>query len=112
MSGTSTPRKRTLGDLNDGEVPNFEDPLDVVNAVISTLQTPVEKTNVAMTYANDKNLATEVQAYAKIAGQDWTYYVKSLSIPIGRNTDNPGGVRSPWWTLIWDPQRLSRDNTP
>lgn len=106
MSGTSTPRKRTLGDLNDGEVPNFEDPLDVVNAVISTLQTPVEKTNVAMTYANDKNLATEVQAYAKIAGQDWTYYVKSLSIPIGRNTDNPGGSSQPLVDIDLGPAKV------
>ncbi|SGZ53209.1 CIC11C00000000889 [Sungouiella intermedia] len=70
------------------ELPNFDDPQDLVNAVISTLQQPEEKTYVAMYYANDKNLATEVQAYAKIAGCDWTFYVKLLAILIGRNTEN------------------------
>lgn len=38
-------------------------------------------------YSNDKNSAAEVQAYAKIAGKNWTYFVKSLEITIGRNTD-------------------------
>lgn len=94
MSNITTPRKRSVSDLGDSELPSFDDPVDLVNAVISTLQTPEEKTNVAMTYANDKNLATEVQAYAKIAGQDWTYYVKSLAIPIGRNTEGPGASGS------------------
>lgn len=106
MSGNSTPRKRTMGDINDGELPSFDDPIDLVNAVISTLQMPVEKTNVALTYANDKNLATEVQAYAKIAGQDWTYYVKSLSIPIGRNTDNPGGSSQPLVDIDLGPAKV------
>lgn len=71
------------------ELPNFDDPHDLVNAVISTLQQPEEKTYVAIHYANDKNLASEVQAYAKIAGCDWTFYVKLLAILIGRNTENP-----------------------
>lgn len=69
------------------DLPNFDDPQDLVNAVISTLQQPEEKTYVAMHFANDKNLATEVQAYAKIAGYDWTFYVKLLAILIGRNTE-------------------------
>ncbi|KAK7684785.1 hypothetical protein QCA50_012028 [Cerrena zonata] len=85
MSGTTTPRKRNLED----DLPSFDDPADLVNAVISTLQQPEDRTNVANNYANDKNHATEIQAYAKIAGQDWTFYVKSLAVSIGRNTDNP-----------------------
>lgn len=88
-------RKRESDDL-----PNFDDPVDLVNAVISTLQVPEERTNVAHNYANDKNLATEIQAYAKIAGQDWTFYVKSLAISIGRNTENPGPVHMPNQSLI------------
>lgn len=72
----------------EDDLPTFDDPADLVNAVISTLQIPEERTNVATDYANDKNLATEVQAYAKIAGRDWTYYVRSLAISIGRNTEN------------------------
>lgn len=74
----------------EDDLPTFDDPADLVNAVISTLQVPEERTNVAADFANDKNLATEVQAYAKIAGRDWTYYVRSLAISIGRNTErNP-----------------------
>lgn len=78
MSDTKRPRD---------DMPTFDDPMDLVNAVISTLNAPQEKTNVALTYSNDKNVATEVQAYAKIAGCDWTYYVKTLLLTIGRNTD-------------------------
>lgn len=74
--------------MSKSELPTFDDPQDLVNAVISTLQLPEENTHVAMVYSNNKNAATEVQAYAKIAGRDWTYYVKSLAILIGRNTDN------------------------
>lgn len=91
----SAPRKRESDDI-----PNFDDPVDLVNAVISTLQIPDEKTNVAHNYANDKNLATEIQAYAKIAGQDWTFYVKSLAISIGRNTENPLPGQVPNQSLI------------
>lgn len=65
----------------------YHDPQELVNAVISVLAIPEAKTNVSEMYANDKNQATEVQAYAKIAGNNWTYYVKTLSIAIGRNTD-------------------------
>lgn len=71
----------------------YDDSADLVNAVIGALQAPTERTNVADAYANDKNLATEIQAYAKIAGRDWTFYVKLLAIQIGRNTDaNPGAT--------------------
>lgn len=73
----------------EADLPAFDDPADVVNAVISTLHVPDEPTNVSAAYANDKNVATEVQAYAKIAGRDWTFYVKTLAVAIGRNTDAP-----------------------
>jgi hypothetical protein len=86
------PRKRSSSELEDNELPQFEDPQDLVNAVISTLQKPSEMNNVALNYANDKNMATEVQAYAKIAGADWTFYVKTLTINIGRNTENASTI--------------------
>lgn len=101
MSSTSSPRKRSSDDL-----PVFEDHQDQVNAVISTLQTPEEKTNVAAFYANEKNLATEVQAYAKIAGSDWTFYVKTLAISIGRNTDNPSGSNQPLIDIDLGPAKV------
>lgn len=59
---------------------------DFVNSVISILEVPKNATAVAAQYANDKNTASEVQAYAKIAGKDWTYYLKDIEIAIGRNT--------------------------
>ncbi|CDO95549.1 unnamed protein product [Kluyveromyces dobzhanskii CBS 2104] len=62
---------------------------DFVNALISVLEVPKDATSVASVYANDKNTASEVQAYAKIAGKDWTYYLKDIVINIGRNT-SPG----------------------
>ncbi|KAL7666155.1 Fork-head transcriptional regulator 2 [[Candida] zeylanoides] len=100
MSDASTPRKRSGSE--DADLPTFDDPADMVNAVISQLQTPEEHTNVAATYANNRNLATEVQAYAKIAGQDWTFYVKSLAVSIGRNTE-PGGGAAPAPAAILPP---------
>ena len=60
----------------------------LINTIISLLVEPEQPTTVMKTYANDKNLASEVQAYAKLAGRDWTFYVKNLNIIIGRNTDN------------------------
>lgn len=83
MSEASSPEKRGSND----DRPQFDDPADLINAVISTLQTPEEKTYVSQNYSNVKNTATEVQAYAKIAGCDWTFYVKSLAVSIGRNTE-------------------------
>jgi forkhead protein FKH len=41
-------------------------------------------------YHNDKNArehAEGIQAYAKLAGRNWTYYVKTLKINIGRPPD-------------------------
>lgn len=54
-------------------------------------------TNVSKAYNNEQNLSNEVQAYAKIAGKDWTFYVKHLKVSIGRNTDshNPAKVEEP-----------------
>lgn len=86
----------------EDDLPKFDDPTDLINAVISTLQTPEEKTYVSANYANDKNMATEVQAYAKIAGCNWTFYVKSLAISIGRNTDNVPGALPPQQTVDID----------
>ncbi|SCU86432.1 LAME_0D06106g1_1 [Lachancea meyersii CBS 8951] len=69
------------------ELGNSQQNQDLVNAVISVLATPEQPTTVANVYSNERNLATEVQAYAKIAGRNWTLYVKHLVLTIGRNTD-------------------------
>ncbi|KAI1816007.1 fork head domain-containing protein [Poronia punctata] len=45
-------------------------------------------THASKIYANAIHESTEdIEAYAKIAAQDWTYYIRSLSINIGRNTE-------------------------
>ncbi|CAR25495.1 hypothetical protein ZYGR_0A00590 [Zygosaccharomyces rouxii] len=60
----------------------------LVNSVIGILQCPEQPTMVSKQFSNQRNVATEVQAYAKISGRDWTYYVKELEVSIGRNTDS------------------------
>lgn len=51
---------------------------------------PKEEVRVAIEYANDKNARAHsggVQAYAKLAGANWTYYVTDLKVLIGRPPD-------------------------
>ena len=50
-----TPKKRPHSPLDSNELlPSFEDPQDMINAVVSTLLAPEEKTNVSIAYANEK----------------------------------------------------------
>lgn len=60
----------------------------LINFIIQSLDTPTDPTIVSKHYSNDRNIATEIQAYAKISGKDWTYYVKNLEIIIGRDTES------------------------
>lgn len=61
----------------------------VINAVMSVLSSPPEQPVVANQYSNALTAAdSEIEAYAKLSGKDWTYYVKDLNVVIGRNTDN------------------------
>ncbi|KAJ5239935.1 transcriptional regulator family: Forkhead [Penicillium chermesinum] len=61
---------------------------DVQDLVISYLNTPREELRVMRDHSNTKTEnESSIQAYAKIAGRDWTYYVKSLQINIGREPD-------------------------
>ncbi|KAL6948680.1 hypothetical protein ACO0QE_001153 [Hanseniaspora vineae] len=59
---------------------------ELIENVTAVLGEPAKRTTVAEQYANSNNYEREVQAYAKIAGKDWTYYVKTLNVSIGRNT--------------------------
>lgn len=67
----------------------------LVNAIISVLCAPEQPTTVSQLYSNEKSVATEIQAYAKIGGRDWTYYVKDLEICLGRTTNNDGSKGTP-----------------
>jgi forkhead protein FKH len=75
----------TPADDNDSSLVDAGANQDLVDAVISCLAVPKEPT-VAMTeFANTKpGFDTSVQAYAKIAGRTWTYFVKTMRVNIGR----------------------------
>lgn len=62
----------------------------MINQVIKRLAVPGDPvpTKVSRQFSNDLNTSNEVQAYAKIAGRDWTYYVKTLKVVIGRSTEH------------------------
>lgn len=61
-----------------------QDSTDIVDSVISSLA--VAKEPVAVTVQHPTR-QENVKAYAKIAGRDWTFYVKSLHVNIGRPPD-------------------------
>ncbi|KAI1971681.1 transcription factor [Ophidiomyces ophidiicola] len=63
---------------------------DLVDSVISCLNVAPEYVAVQHEFSNAKNREENpesVRAYAKIAGRDWTYYMKELHINIGRPPD-------------------------
>ncbi|OWB75782.1 hypothetical protein B5S31_g5764 [[Candida] boidinii] len=84
------------------------DSAELINHVILNLTVPQDNipTSVSLQYNNAKNLQNEIQAYAKISGKDWTYYVKSLNIIIGRNTDSHNNNN------LNDPSRIDIDLGP
>ncbi|OWB65453.1 hypothetical protein B5S30_g778 [[Candida] boidinii] len=84
------------------------DSAELINHVILNLTVPQDNipTSVSLQYNNAKNLQNEIQAYAKISGRDWTYYVKSLNIIIGRNTDSHNNNN------LNDPSRIDIDLGP
>lgn len=69
---------------NTAQVATYPD--HVTNQVISSLSCP-PNLQVAQDYANHKTPSFEVQAYAKLAGQNWTYFVQKLHVVIGRSSE-------------------------
>lgn len=65
---------------------------DEVNFIITKLALPDPNIHVAVDYSNQHSNG-EVQAYAKLAGSTWTYYVRSLTIVIGRNASDSSSDR-------------------
>jgi hypothetical protein len=59
---------------------------DEINQIIASLSLPDPNTQVAVQYSNSIS-DTEVQAYAKLAGNVWTYYVQNIEVVIGRTSD-------------------------
>lgn len=65
-------------------------PEALLNSVIESLSTAQGEVRVAIDHGNsrlEREYRNGVQAYAKIAGATWTYYVKTLRINIGRPPD-------------------------
>ncbi|KAH8692740.1 putative forkhead transcription factor Fkh1/2 [Talaromyces proteolyticus] len=61
---------------------------DLVETVIASLNVAREEVNVVRDHSNTRaENKQSIRAYAKIAGRDWTYYVKSLHVNIGRPPD-------------------------
>ena len=61
---------------------------DLVDLVISYLNTPREELRVSRDHSNTKTENKQsIEAYAKIASRNWTYYVKTLHVNIGREPD-------------------------
>ncbi|AJR44991.1 Fkh1p [Saccharomyces cerevisiae YJM1419] len=65
-----------------------QDRQGLVNAVTCVLSSSSDPVAVSSDYSNSLSISREVNAYAKIAGCDWTYYVQKLEVTIGRNTDS------------------------
>ena len=61
-----------------------------INNIIQNLSMPKDEVRVAIDHANDKNAKKHgegIKAYAKLAGSNWTFYVKDLKTFIGRPPD-------------------------
>ncbi|KAL4868853.1 hypothetical protein BDV12DRAFT_90728 [Aspergillus spectabilis] len=86
----SRPVKAGSADEADGSSPERElsENQDLVDLVISYLQVAREEVRVLRDHSNAKTENNQsIRAYAKIAGRNWTYYVKSLHVNIGREPD-------------------------
>ncbi|KAI1617270.1 forkhead box protein J1 [Exophiala viscosa] len=74
---------------------------DLIDSVVSYLQVSKDPIVAASEYSNDKvqnNSPQKVSAYAKIAGRDWTYFVREQSVNFGRPPDErptTNGASSP-----------------
>ncbi|KAL8356485.1 hypothetical protein RB601_001674 [Gaeumannomyces tritici] len=76
----------------DTSVVNLHDALDVVTRVTQNLTSPRDQVlQASKDHANAIHEENQegVQAFAKIAGHDWTYYVTKTTINIGRTSDPP-----------------------
>ena len=89
LNNTSHPPANDALLGNQAVATTYEYNADDVNFIIQNLGTPTDNvpTIVSQQYNNDSIVGNEIQAYAKIAGCNWTYYVKTLAVTIGRNTE-------------------------
>ncbi|KAI9816463.1 MAG: transcription factor [Pycnora praestabilis] len=91
--GKTPPRQNGIS-AHQYDGPGQEDEVETgqeqVDAVIPTLSVAKDPAAVSIDHANrifERDYKDGVQAYAKVAGRDWTYYVKTLRVNIGRPPD-------------------------
>ncbi|KAH0844173.1 hypothetical protein AYO21_11529 [Fonsecaea monophora] len=100
-SVTPDPEPELTHALDSGDDTEEISQSDLIDSVVSYLQVSKEPIVARTEYSNDKvqsNSPQKVSAYAKIAGRDWTYFVREQSINFGRPPDdrpNLNGASSP-----------------
>ena len=92
--------RRTSGDVGSAMTAAVErsapsDPIARQNLIIAHLSTPKDYTpHAAFDLSNraQARIGAPVEAFAKIAGRDWSYFVKSTLVAIGRSNRLPDTV--------------------
>lgn len=81
--------EESAGEADDSSPENeLSENQDLMDMVISCLTLAREEVRVMRDHSNSKTENKQsIRAYAKIAGRDWTYYVKTLHVNIGREPD-------------------------
>jgi forkhead protein FKH len=78
----------------DGDETNDETEIlsqtELIDSVVACLTTSKDPVVVAQEYANDRQQgdSQKIDAFAKIAGKDWTYFVREQSVNVGRPPDD------------------------
>jgi hypothetical protein len=71
---------------------------ELITAVVPFLKVPAHLVQATIDHANtlhERHNKEGVQAYAKLAGKDWTFYVKNLKNTIGRPPEAQNGPSNP-----------------
>ncbi|EGE02003.1 forkhead transcription factor Fkh1/2 [Trichophyton equinum CBS 127.97] len=74
-------------DEHDNEMAANQDLVDSVIANLAVAREPIAVMTLHSNARTQQENKESVEAYAKIAGRDWTYYVKTLHVNIGRPPD-------------------------
>lgn len=90
MTPDPDPDQRPALDSGDEETEEVSQ-ADLIDSVVSYLQVSKDPVIARTEYSNEKvqnNSPQKVSAYAKIAGRDWTYFVREQSVNFGRPPDD------------------------
>jgi pSer/pThr/pTyr-binding forkhead associated (FHA) protein len=69
---------------------------ELISAVVPFLKVPAHRVQATLDHANtlrERHNKEGVQAYAKLAGKEWTFYVKNLKNTIGRPPEAQNGLQ-------------------